>query len=261
MMHSDEHSTPIVEAFDCYARPGDGQLIFDLCGEKVARGLAESVHDQFRAYVLTRDYPCVGAKSVIEGGHYRFGFFPALGSADAASVLHRAIERFVADQDSMNTRFSTFIASFDGPALLDEAGFESALWAQLSNIDTIDAERYAWDPTVSSDPGDKTFSFSIAGRAFFIIGLSPVASRYSRRFGWPTLVFNAHAMFEDLRDRNQLERWKTIIRDRDTALQGGIPNHVLADFGESSEARQYSGRATDSSWKCPFMASPRPVES
>jgi FPC/CPF motif-containing protein YcgG len=41
------------------------------------------------------------------------------------------------------------------------------------------------------------------------------------------------------------------IRTRDTALQGSV-NPVLARFGESSEAVQYSGRAANGAWKCPF---------
>jgi FPC/CPF motif-containing protein YcgG len=41
------------------------------------------------------------------------------------------------------------------------------------------------------------------------------------------------------------------IRERDIALQGNI-NPVLEDFGERSEARQYSGRQVESNWKCPF---------
>jgi hypothetical protein len=34
-------------------------------------------------------------------------------------------------------------------------------------------------------------------------------------------------------------------------LQGSL-NPNLADFGEQSEARQYSGRATEADWVCPF---------
>ncbi|MNR56963.1 YqcI/YcgG family protein [compost metagenome] len=41
------------------------------------------------------------------------------------------------------------------------------------------------------------------------------------------------------------------IRTRDIALQGSI-NPVLARFGEASEARQYSGRAVEADWQCPF---------
>jgi len=41
------------------------------------------------------------------------------------------------------------------------------------------------------------------------------------------------------------------IRDRDVALQGSI-NPMLEDFGNNSEAKQYSGRKVDKEWKCPF---------
>jgi hypothetical protein len=34
-------------------------------------------------------------------------------------------------------------------------------------------------------------------------------------------------------------------------LQGSI-NPNLSDFGVHSEARQYSGRAVEDAWKCPF---------
>ena len=48
--------------------------------------------------------------------------------------------------------------------------------------------------------------------------------------------------YEVVRDR---------IRERDKALQGEI-NPMLRDFGVTSEAKQYSGREVDKSWKCPF---------
>lgn len=42
-----------------------------------------------------------------------------------------------------------------------------------------------------------------------------------------------------------------VIRARETLLQGDI-NPVLRDFGSESEARQYSGRNVEASWKAPF---------
>ena len=42
-----------------------------------------------------------------------------------------------------------------------------------------------------------------------------------------------------------------LVRERDIALQGSA-NPNLADFGERSEARQYSGRVTEPAWRCPF---------
>ena len=41
------------------------------------------------------------------------------------------------------------------------------------------------------------------------------------------------------------------ILERDRTLAGDI-NPMLARHGESSEARQYSGRAVDDDWTCPF---------
>jgi FPC/CPF motif-containing protein YcgG len=97
------------------------------------------------------------------------------------------------------------------------------------------------------------FSFSLAGNAFFIVGLHPEASRVARRFAWPTLVFNAHVQFEMLKRDGQFLSLQSKIRQRDIALQGSI-NANLADFGHHSEARQYAGRETEADWKCPFRA-------
>ena len=44
---------------------------------------------------------------------------------------------------------------------------------------------------------------------------------------------------------------RNAVRKRDIQLQGAI-NPVLDSFGNASEARQYSGRAVDGDWKCPF---------
>ena len=112
----------------------------------------------------------------------------------------------------------------------------------------------AWDPGVSDDPADPRFSFSFAGTALFVIGLHPGASRLARRFPWPALVFNPHRQFERLRRQGRFDRLRDRIRARDAAVQGTI-NPNLADFGEQSEARQYSGRdTTTAAWTCPFHA-------
>lgn len=85
----------------------------------------------------------------------------------------------------------------------------------------------------------------------FVVGLHPASSRLSRRFQWPTLVFNPRSQFERLRETGRFERLRGAVREREIALQGTL-NPNLADFGEQSEARQYSGRATEQEWQCPF---------
>ena len=73
----------------------------------------------------------------------------------------------------------------------------------------------------------------------------------ARRFRWPALVFNPHVQFERLRGEGKWKRMQQTIRERDVALQGNI-NPMLSDFGQSSEARQYSGRAVEADWQPPF---------
>ena len=104
---------------------------------------------------------------------------------------------------------------------------------------------------MSVDPEDPHFSLSFAGEAFFVVGLHPNASRPARRFEAPAMVFNLHAQFEVLREQQRYEKLRASILERDLALAGSI-NPMLARHGESSEARQYSGRAVDADWKCPF---------
>ena len=98
---------------------------------------------------------------------------------------------------------------------------------------------------MSDDPDDPLFSFSFGGRAFFVVGLHPHSSRMSRSFRWPALVFNPHSQFGRLRGEGRFERIQHAIREREIAVQGSL-NPNLADFGERSEARQYSGRAVES---------------
>jgi hypothetical protein len=66
-------------------------------------------------------------------------------------------------------------------------------------------------------------------------------------------VFNPHAQFEQLRSEGKFEHLRAVIRERELALQGSL-NPSLGDFGQLSDARQYSGRQTVGPWRCPFHA-------
>ncbi len=205
---------------------------------------------------LLRDaaYPCVGAKSAINKGSYRLGVYSDITSAPATAGLARDLWRFANELDNIDGRFATFVATFDGPREQTELEFEQTLWDQLQALHEADAPHHEWDERVSSDPASPNFSFSFAGRAFFIVGLHPRASRIARRFPWPTIVFNAHEQFERLRRDGQMDRMKEVIRRKDEELQGEV-NPVLRDFGQASEARQYSGREVEADWRPPFVAS------
>ena len=216
---------------------------------KPAPALAQFVHNQLRALVLDSRFACVGARSAFSQGTYRFGLYPELGSSEAIAGLGKGLGTFVVEQPTLGGDFTTFVASFVGPVPEDEEHFERLLWQQLQGLHDIDI--HSWDTTVSSDPEDPQFSFSFAGRAFFIVGLHSGSTRWTRRFAWPTIVFNAHYQFERLREKGLFERFQRTIRGRDVGLQGSI-NSNLTTFGELTEARQYSGRPVGESWKCPF---------
>jgi len=94
---------------------------------------------------------------------------------------------------------------------------------------------------------------SIAGHSYFIVGLHPNASRTARRFGRPAIVFNSQAQFSGLRADGRYSAMQSIIRARDTALEGSI-NPMLGEHGQALQAPQYSGRRVGADWKCPFSA-------
>ncbi len=214
--------------------------------------LTRAIHKAFRGRVLEPDFSCLGARSAVSGERYRFGLYGALGEEEGTHRLARDLARFAARQESAGPgHFSTFVAAFTGPLRIPEARFETLVWQQLQALHEIDARDHAWDPTVSGDPGDPTFALSIGGKAFFAVGLHGRASRLTRRFEWPTLVFNPHDQFRRLRATGHFGRMQEIIRQRELALQGSI-NPMLSDFGTRSEARQYAGREVDEEWRCPF---------
>jgi FPC/CPF motif-containing protein YcgG len=214
---------------------------------------AAEAHRVFTEVVLNAGYPCVGARAAVNGGTYRLSVYDELGARGATESLACDLLRFAESLGETSSEYETLIAVFRGPAELDEAEFEQRLWAQLCHLNEIDAARFEWDPNVSSNPADSHFSFSFAGRAFYVIGMHASSSRDARKFPWPTLVFNPHEQFERLRSDGKWKRMQETIRARDVELQGNV-NPMLNDFGDQSEARQYSGRAVEANWQPPFSA-------
>jgi FPC/CPF motif-containing protein YcgG len=211
--------------------------------------LRERVVAEFREFVQRPDFPCLGAKSVVRLNSYRLELYGALGSEGDAARLVSDLANF--SDAPGDDRLTAFIAVFPASPPKDEIDFERRLWKQLQLLHEADPHHGRSAAGVSSDPDDPHFSFSVGGRAFFVVGLNPGSSRVARRFAWPALVFNPHEQFARLREQGRFDGFRSAIRARDTALQG-TENPNLADFGERSEARQYSGRQTEADWKCPF---------
>ena len=208
------------------------------------------IDDEFRAFVGDDRFPCLAGKGAVHRGDYTLGVYPALGSRAAATALVTDLGPWVSSLPADGGGLRTFAAVFRGEVPADEVAFERLLWRQLQLLHESDPHG-VWDPGVSADPGDADFSFSFGGQALFVVGLHPMSSRLSRRFRWPALMFNPRAQFDRLKAEGRFERMRDIVRERDIALQGSM-NPNLADFGDASEARQYSGRATEPGWQCPF---------
>jgi FPC/CPF motif-containing protein YcgG len=213
---------------------------------------AENVYTNFRAHISNEDFSCVGAKAAFNGKIFRLGFYHKMNAPETNAVLAHDLRLFAEEQKKSSTNYASFAAIFDAPSFENENAWESSLWAQIENLHKLD-NNSIWDSSVSSDPEDANFSFSFAETGFFIVGLHPQSSRLARRFSHPTMVFNPHAQFERLRELEQYERLQKTIRARELKLQGSL-NPNLSDFGTKSEARQYSGRAVEEHWKCPFHA-------
>lgn len=209
-----------------------------------------SAQDAFEAFISRSEFPCVGARSALNRGRLRYAHFRELGTASVARPLRDALAEFSDEYRDPGGQPVSFIATFES-AVSSEDEFERKLWSQLQSLHDVDHLQSPWNPSVSSNPMDAEFSMSVAGRAFFVVGMHPAASRLARRSPTPLLVFNFHDQFVAMKESGKYASMQTAIRRRDIELQGSI-NPVLARFGEASEARQYSGRAVPASWTCPF---------
>lgn len=206
----------------------------------------------FKEFVLDPQFPCVGARAAAAKDQIAFFQAGAFASAASDAAIVEALQRF-AEQTPSDKMFVSFVVVFSDFDTTDELWFEAKLWERLQAFHTIDAQTYGWDESVSSDPEDAAFSMSIGGKAFYVVGLHPRASRPARRFSRPALVFNLHNQFENLRAAGTYEKFRDTILTRDRKVNGS-ENPMLAVHGESSEAIQYSGRHITGEWKCPFHA-------
>ncbi|HET7458653.1 MAG TPA: guanitoxin biosynthesis heme-dependent pre-guanitoxin N-hydroxylase GntA [Gemmatimonadaceae bacterium] len=215
-----------------------------------APALLERVRGDFTRFVTDARYPCLGARAALRRGGCRIAVYGPMGTDATTTALAADLAAFGGAGESGASPFVAFVAMFLEAAPPSELAFEAALWRQLTMLGAVD-ETTRWADGVSDDPDDPHFAFSFAGHALFVIGMHPESSRLARRLAWPTLVFNPHAQFRRLRAEGRFEGLRRAIRTRDAALQGSV-NPNLADAGERSEARQYSGRPTDDAWRCPF---------
>lgn len=207
---------------------------------------------QFHDFVARADFPCVGAKAAKARGGLTLMTARSITSAWDDLTIATRLLNFAKAWRRKPLLFRTFVVLFDGPRRLTELEYEQALWARLQSLS--DKDRWlgqAHDPQLSADPENPHFGLSFGGEGFFAVGLHPGASRRSRRFAAPAIAFNLHGQFRQLRRDGRYEPMRARILERDEATSGSR-NPMLARHGETSEARQYSGRQTEENWTCPF---------
>lgn len=207
------------------------------------------IHTQFRALISNAQFPCPGARTTFSQGTYRFGVFDQMGTKETAQALAHSLRNFIEARRTMDTMYTAFVSCYKEPLPLTHEQFAYQLWSMLQELHVEDLSE--WDPKTSSDPESPDFAFSFGGMSFFIAGMHSGSPRFARRFGWPTLVFNAHEQFHFLRSKGIFEKFRDNVRSRDTNLQGFV-NPASADHGTASEAIQYTGQISNSEWKCPF---------
>lgn len=209
----------------------------------------QTIENEYKNFILDEAHPCIMAKALFKMNKYTFKIYKDLNSPESLKKLIQDLGAYLDNYNFDNSDFESFIAAFPNNFFNDELSFEEALWKALQMLHQFDD--CDWDGAVSSDPDNPNFSFSLKGRAFYIVGLHPESSRLARQAPYPTLVFNLHWQFEKLREMGTYENVRDTIRANDKKLQGTI-NPVLRDFGTDSESKQYSGRKVESDWKCPF---------
>lgn len=197
-----------------------------------------------KAFVLEKSFPCIMAHSIAFNGHFEQHHVKlnqqSINYKEVIKIFYRFIDHY---RDNPHTLHSIAL-SFTNEASKDFLEFEAFFWTFLRELKKIDHENYNHDPRVSSDPTSSEFSYSLKEEAFFILLLHPDNPRLSRRYDTPSIIFNPHEQFEELRRSGKYEKIRDVIRAKDKLLQG-CPNPMLNDFGQASEIYQYVGRVYD----------------
>jgi len=210
----------------------------------------QKIEDEYKDFILNKQHPCIMAKTLFKMDKYQLNVYKNMSGVNVLTKLVEDISQYLEQYDFRGNSFESFIAVFPNEHFADEISFEKSLWNTLQTIHDLDD--CEWDERTSDDPENPNFSFSVGGRAFYIIGMHPKSSRIARQTPYPTLVFNLHHQFDKLREIGTYHAVRDTIRKNDKALQGQI-NPVLRDFGDDSETKQYSGRNVEDNWKCPFQ--------
>ena len=213
---------------------------------------ADPLKTKLCQFIDNPQFPCVGAKAALSKNGIDVVAAQSMTSAWDDLAVYRSVLDFVQAYRRAPKLFRSLAIVYDTPRTLTEEQFERFMWERLQSMSDKDVWMgQSYDSTVSHDPTNPHFALSFGGEAFFAVGLHPKSSRKSRRFVTPTIILNVRDQFEQLRADNRYERMRATIIDRDEQYSGSI-NPMLSRHGDKPEAAQYSGRAVDNDWQCPF---------
>ena len=218
----------------------------------VPRDAGHPLARQLSEFIKAPEFPCLGAKAALNRDGMRFVAARDFRSAwDDLRILPALLDLSKAYRSDPRL-FQSLAVVFEHGAPDSEEEFERVLWQRLRSL----SDKDEWlgqsaDERVAHDPDDPHFAMSFGGEGFFVVGLHPRASRPARRFAYPAMVFNLHDQFEQLRELGRYEKLRETIIGRDLELAGSV-NPMLSPHGIVSGARQYSGRAVEAGWRCPF---------
>lgn len=211
----------------------------------------KTVTEEYFTFLKQKDFPCIAAKAALTKQHIKCLIADHIGCPKNDRAIVKFMYDFIDHYRSSKNFYHSAAIIFKEPSFTTEEIFDKLLWQRLQALADIDADKYAYDKRVNADPSSPDFSFSLKEEAFYIIGLHPASSRAARQFKYPTMVFNPHAQFQQLKQTVKYEVMKKIVRKRDIKFSGSV-NPMLRDYGELSEALQYSGQQYQSTWKCPL---------
>ncbi|HEX8329297.1 MAG TPA: guanitoxin biosynthesis heme-dependent pre-guanitoxin N-hydroxylase GntA [Hymenobacter sp.] len=209
--------------------------------------------EEYFGFITNKDFPCVAAKTALTWNQINCLVVDHLACPKDDAAILEFIYQFVDTYRQSEKFYHSAAIIFRGPTVPNEAMFEELFWQRLQSLANLDARHYGHDKRVVPDPASPEFSFSLKEEAFFVVGLHPGSSRAARQFKYPTLVFNAHAQFEQIRTNGRYDTLRDTIRTRDVNYSGSV-NPMLQNFGAASEVYQYTGKVYDDAWKCPFLS-------
>lgn len=210
-----------------------------------------NIIEKYKAYLERKEFACIAAKAALAKAQIKCLVADHLACPKDDDNILQFLYAFIDDYRASKEMYHSAAIIFKGPDVCNEPLFDAFMWQRLQALSNLDAVKYEYDKRVAADPSSGNFSFSLKEESFYIIGLHPGSSRLTRQFTYPTLVFNPHAQFEQLRETQKYDNIKGAVRKRDVAYSGSV-NPMLEDFGEASEVYQYSGRKYDESWQCPL---------